>query len=243
MPTAMSKQPTPSLKLFRCAVADDEIVIRDYWSLLLPLMFDPVEVVTFSSGNEALAKICAQPFDLIVLDIGLRVGMTGLELIAAIRGTHGPNASTPILVHSGRDNSEVVQSAMRGGASGFLSKGLSDLNEIRGAIRTVTEGGVYMPPLPMQGFLNEITHDGRRTRDDVMNVVNKFPHRQRQVAALMYLGQTEGAIAQRLGLASRDSVRTHTRAIYRALGVYSRAQFMSLLGTHVIKAEHFNADL
>jgi DNA-binding NarL/FixJ family response regulator len=239
MPNDLIKTQSP----FRCAVADDEIVIRDYWPLLLPSMFESVEVSTFSSGNEALAKLCVEKFDLIVLDIGLRFGMTGLELLAAVRDSHGPNASTPILVHSGRDNSEIVQSAMRGGASGFLSKGVSDLKEIRGAIRTVTEGGVYLPPLPMQGFLGEITHDGRKTRADVMNVVNKFPHRQRQVAALMYLGQTEGAIAQRLGLASRDSVRTHTRAIYRALGVYSRAQFMSLLGTHVIKAEHFEADL
>jgi DNA-binding NarL/FixJ family response regulator len=228
---------------FRCAVADDEIVIRDYWQLLLPSVFQSVEVETFMSGNEALAKILVEKFDLVVLDIGLRIGMTGLELITAIRDSHGPNASTPILVHSGRDNSEIVQAAMRGGASGFLSKGLSDLKEIRRAIRTVTDGGVYLPEGPLLGFLNEITHDGRKTRDDVMNVVNRFPHRQRQVAALMYLGQTEGAIAQRLGLASRDSVRTHTRAIYRALGVYSRAQFMSLLGTHVIKAEHFDADL
>jgi DNA-binding NarL/FixJ family response regulator len=239
MPNDLIKTVQP----FRCAVADDEIVIRDYWQLLLPSMFETVDVATFMSGNEAFAKICIEKFDLIVVDIGLRSGMTGLELLAAIRDTHGPNASTPVLVHSGRDNSEVVQAAMRGGASGFLSKGVSDLTEIRGAIRTVTEGGVYLPRLPMLGFLGEITHDGRKTRADVMNVVNKFPHRQRQVAALMYLGQTEGAIAQRLGLASRDSVRTHTRAIYRALGVYSRAQFMSLLGTHVIKAEHFEADL
>jgi DNA-binding NarL/FixJ family response regulator len=228
---------------FRCIVADDETVIRDYWQLLLPSMFSQVEVSSFATGNEALANILAGQVDLIVLDIGLRSGMTGLELLEAVRQSHSANARTPILVHSGRDNSEIVQQAMRAGASGFLSKSLSDMCEAKAAITTVIEGGVYLPPVPMEGFMKEISPHTRQSRENVVDIVSKFAHRQRQVAALMYLGQTEGAIAHRLGLASRDSVRTHTRAIYKALGIYNRAQFMSLLGTHVIKVEHFEADL
>jgi DNA-binding NarL/FixJ family response regulator len=228
---------------FTCIVADDETVIRDYWQLLLPSMFSSVEVSTLATSAEALHQISIKEVKLIVLDIGLRVGMTGLELLQAIRQSKGPNAKTPILVHSGRDNAEIVQAAMRAGASGFLSKGLSDMVEIKHAIRTVIDGGVYLPPVPMQSFLNEMGLHNQRSRETVLDIVASFPPRQRQVAALMYLGQTETAIAEQLGLASRDSVRTHTRLIYRSLGVYSRAQFMSLLGTHVIKVEHFDADL
>jgi DNA-binding NarL/FixJ family response regulator len=228
---------------FRCIVADDEMVIRDYWQLLLPSMFSQVEVATFASGNEALAKILSSAADLIVLDIGLRSGMTGLELLETIRQSHSVNAHTPILVHSGRDNAEIVQAAMRAGASGFLSKSMSDMQAIKSAIKTVIDGGVYLPAVPLEGFMSEISEHTRQSRENVVDIVSKFAHRQRQVAALMYLGQTEEAIAHRLGLASRDSVRTHKRAIFKVLGVYNRAQFMSLLGTHVIKVEHFEADL
>jgi DNA-binding NarL/FixJ family response regulator len=227
---------------FRCIVADDETVIRDYWQLLLASMFTQVDVRTYATSEEALHWINQDPVNLIVLDIGLRAGQTGLELLKSIRQSAVANASTPILVHSGRDDAEVVQMAMRDGASGFLSKGLTDMVEIKAAIRTVIDGGVCLPAAPLQTFLREMGPRNVGTRSQVIDTVSRFAHRQRQVAALMYLGHTEGAIADRLGLASRDSVRTHIRAIYRLLGVYSRAQFMALLGTHVIKIEHFEAD-
>ncbi len=224
---------------FRALVADDESVIRDYWQLLLASMFKSVEVDAVNSAKAVLEKLPTKKYDLIVLDIGLRTGMSGLDLIPEIRFSKTENEKAPIMVHSGRDNPELVQAAMRVGASAYMSKGAASIDEIKDGVRTVVEGGVYLPKFRSDGFLNEIAERNRTSREAVLDVVYRFPPRQREVAQLMYLGLTEVGIAERLGLAGRDSVRTHVRLIYKSLGVYSRAQFMSLLGTYVIKPEHF----
>jgi signal transduction histidine kinase/ActR/RegA family two-component response regulator len=54
------------------------------------------QTICGDSGPEALALAAAQPFDLILLDIQMP-GMSGLDVLRALRATDGPNRATPAL--------------------------------------------------------------------------------------------------------------------------------------------------
>jgi CheY-like chemotaxis protein len=45
-------------------------------------------VVTASSGEEALARLAAEPFDLVLSDVGMGAGMNGWDLAARVRERH-----------------------------------------------------------------------------------------------------------------------------------------------------------
>jgi CheY-like chemotaxis protein/anti-sigma regulatory factor (Ser/Thr protein kinase) len=73
-----SPQPSPQ----RVLVVDDDRVLRMALSRLLA---DSYAVREASDGPEALAMAAAEPFDLVLLDVGLP-GLSGLEVLARLNG-------------------------------------------------------------------------------------------------------------------------------------------------------------
>ncbi|HEY8061220.1 MAG TPA: response regulator, partial [Gemmatimonadales bacterium] len=62
----------------RILVVDDEPSIRDVLAQVLG--YEGYEVVTASSGGEALASHRAHPYDLIILDVKMQ-GMDGMDTL------------------------------------------------------------------------------------------------------------------------------------------------------------------
>ena len=88
----------------RLLVVDDEEAGRDMLSQrLLRSGFD---VDTAASGPETLAKVAATPYDLVLLDIQMP-GMSGLEVLRALRVDHSP-VQLPIIVVTGRTGSDDI---------------------------------------------------------------------------------------------------------------------------------------
>lgn len=100
-------------------MVDDEQDIR--YSLKGILEDEGHDVVTASSGEEALAGLEREIFDLVLLDIWLP-GMDGLEVLDHIREK---TSDLPVIMISGHGNIETAVSAMNKGASDFIEKPLS----------------------------------------------------------------------------------------------------------------------
>lgn len=100
---------------FRCALVDDD---RDFLELLQGVLAQScpdLDVVLFSSGDDALAHLRTQRVHLVVTDVNMP-GMSGLELTRAVRAF---DRTIPILVVSATERSA---SALAAGADAFLSK-------------------------------------------------------------------------------------------------------------------------
>jgi CheY-like chemotaxis protein len=67
----------------RVLVVDDEPRLSHMASLMLRQQGH--EVATAASGEEALARLRAEPFDVLVTDLGLGTGMNGWELVRQVR--------------------------------------------------------------------------------------------------------------------------------------------------------------
>ena len=113
-------------------IVDDEQVVCD-------LLHDELSergylCTTVLSGDEALAKLVAQHFDVVLLDIRLP-GMSGMEVLREIWLYHG-NMVT-IMITAISDVDTAVES-MRLGASDYIVKPF-DLDRVDASIRTALE--------------------------------------------------------------------------------------------------------
>lgn len=79
------------------------------------------EVTTCSNGEEALACLEKESFQIIILDIGLP-GMDGFQVLEQLRGQ---GLATPVIMLTGRASEESVVQGLSSGADDYISKPFS----------------------------------------------------------------------------------------------------------------------
>jgi len=91
-----------------------------------------VDITVAASGNDAIDLLATQPFDCMVLDLGLS-DMSGFELLEQLQGMEGARR-IPVIVHSGRDLSHEDERRLRHFAESIIIKGTMSperlLNEV-----------------------------------------------------------------------------------------------------------------
>jgi len=99
-------------------VDDDEIMAARLGELVTAAGYD---VVTASSGEQALAELQREFAPIVILDLSMP-GMDGLDLCRAIRdGTHYPGY-VYIMLCTARDSEEEILAGLDAGADDYLSK-------------------------------------------------------------------------------------------------------------------------
>ena len=78
------------------------------------------EVATAADGPAALAAVASDGFDLVLLDI-MMPGMSGLEVLEALRKEHTPG-ELPIVMATARSDSEDIVQALDLGANDYITK-------------------------------------------------------------------------------------------------------------------------
>jgi two-component system KDP operon response regulator KdpE len=111
-------------------VVDDEPQILR--ALQINLRARSYDVVTASSGSEALHAAARQPPDLVILDLGLP-DFDGGEVIRGLRGW----TDVPILVLSGRSQSSEKVQALDAGADDYVTKPFA-MDELFARLRAVS---------------------------------------------------------------------------------------------------------
>ena len=102
----------------RLLIVDDEetLTFSLYQSFILAKQ--NYEVVTASSGEEALEKIKEKPFDLVISDISMP-GMSGLDLLSLIKQI---NPQTKVIIMTAYGSDEKREEAIDKGAVGYIEK-------------------------------------------------------------------------------------------------------------------------
>jgi sigma-B regulation protein RsbU (phosphoserine phosphatase) len=115
----MSARPGPS-RPARILVVDDNEMNRDMLSRRLARRGYDVQCA--EGGQEALDRLGAEPFDLVLLDI-MMPGVDGMEVLERVRAEHAPG-DLPIIMATARDESTDIVSALKLGANDYVTKPL-----------------------------------------------------------------------------------------------------------------------
>jgi DNA-binding NtrC family response regulator len=111
---------------FRIIVIDDEKIVCDRLSMELERA--GFEVEAYGESAQALQRVAAQHFDLVITDMKMR-GPDGMEVLKFIQ-EHNP--STKVIVITGFATEETAQEVMTRGAVEFIPKPfkMSQLREL-----------------------------------------------------------------------------------------------------------------
>ncbi|HOS02109.1 MAG TPA: sigma-54 dependent transcriptional regulator [Candidatus Hydrogenedentes bacterium] len=112
----------------RILVVDDDESQRSLLSSFLTTQ--GFRVVTAGSGEEALAVMGLDPFDLLISDVRMP-GLSGLEMLRRLRHAENP---IPVLLVTGYADIRDAVGAMRDGAANYLEKPI-DLDELLESVR------------------------------------------------------------------------------------------------------------
>lgn len=126
------------MKPKRFLLVDDHAVVREGVRRLLA-DFPGVEITEVATGQDALAAMRAEPFDLVILDLNL-AGIGGLELLRRILSEFPKARAVVFSMHA---EPIYAARALRLGAKGYVSKSAPS-EELIAAVKRVLEGGQYV---------------------------------------------------------------------------------------------------
>ena len=207
---------TATYRPLRLVIVDDHQMVLDGLKAMLRPYHEQVEIVGESSdAQEATALVAEQKPDVVLLDVRLR-GISGLDLCTEIR-TRVPDCRVVFLTVY--DDEQYLYQALRVGAAGYLLKRIRG-GELVDHLRRICEGEVLIDPaLAGRVALSAARlHSGEFWPGAHLGLTQ----RESEVLSLLVAGLTNRAIAAKL-MVSEETIKTHSRGIYRKLGVSDRA--------------------
>lgn len=122
-------------------LVDDHGLFRHGLEMLLSAHDHFREILHAATHQEALTMQEQHPdIDLVLLDYNLGADH-GLDVLLQLKQR---DPALPIVMVSGRDDPQVILSALGSGASGFIQKNLEP-DDIIAAINLILDGGIYVP--------------------------------------------------------------------------------------------------
>jgi DNA-binding NarL/FixJ family response regulator len=207
----------------RVVVADDQVLVRSGFTMLLSGEPDIEVVGEASNGAEAIALAAAEQPDVMLMDIRMPV-MDGLEATRRIAGDEAL-ASTRVVILTTFDLDEYVHEALRAGASGFLLKDTLPV-DLLGAVRVVAAGDALISPRITRRLIEEFARLPQPAGTAASNAaLDQLTDREREVLGLVAKGQSNAEIAGALYV-SHATVKTHVSRLLMKLDARDRAQLV-----------------
>ncbi|MFD3699389.1 response regulator [Streptomyces sp. NPDC058646] len=202
----------------RVLIVDDQMMVREGFSVLLNAM-DGIEVVGEAvDGRAAVAQVAALRPDVVLMDIRMPV-MNGLE---ATREIVAADTDAKVLVLTTFDLDEYVYQALRAGASGFLLKDAS-ARQLADGVRVVAAGEALLAPSVTKRLIVEFSKLSEAPRPADPAVVGELTERETEVLVLIAQGLSNAEMADRL-IVAESTIKTHVSRILVKLGLRDRTQ-------------------
>ncbi|MGW6706881.1 response regulator [Streptomyces sp. NPDC054956] len=202
----------------RVLIVDDQMMVREGFSVLLNAM-DGIEVAGEAvNGREAIAQVAALRPDVVLMDIRMPE-MNGLE---ATREIVAADTNAKVLVLTTFDLDEYVYQALRAGASGFLLKDAS-ARQLADGVRVVAAGEALLAPSVTKRLITEFSKLSEVRTHSGAAAVSELTERETEVLVLIAQGLSNAEIADRLIIAE-STIKTHVSRVLVKLGLRDRTQ-------------------
>jgi two-component system invasion response regulator UvrY len=198
--------------MIKILLADDHSIIRAGLRQILSGQTDMEIVGEAKNAVEILELVSKIEWNVLILDITMP-GRSGLEVLGDVKKRF---PEKPVLILSMYPEKQFAVRALKGGASGYISKE-SALEELVDAIRKVTTGGKYVNESLAEVLALEIGNKG-----------NDIPHedlsdREFEVMRMIASGKTVSEIGRDLYL-SPKTISTFRARILKKMNLRTNAE-------------------
>jgi DNA-binding NarL/FixJ family response regulator len=207
----------------RVVVADDQVLVRAGFRLLVDTAADLEVVGEAADGTQAVELAGRERPDVVLMDIRMP-RMDGLEATRQISADERL-ARVRVLMLTTFDLDEYVYQALRAGASGFLLKDTPPA-DLLAAIRVVAAGDALLAPGITRRLIAEFARRPGPTRA-APAALAALTDREREVLALVAHGLSNAEIAERLVVSPATS-KTYVSRLLAKLGARDRAQLVAI---------------
>jgi NarL family two-component system response regulator LiaR len=203
-----------SKSLIRILLVDDHAVVRSGLGAVL-MSFDDMKLVGEAANGEEAVRLCRtlKP-EVVLMDLMMPV----MDGVTAINSIHQSQPDIRIIALTSFGEKDLVEGALKAGASGYLLKNVSAAELIE-AIKGVMEGKTALSPEAAQVLVQNLRQPESRTYDLTV--------REKEILVLMVDGLANQEISKRL-VVSQSTVKFHVSNILSKLGVATRTEAVAM---------------
>jgi DNA-binding NarL/FixJ family response regulator len=219
--SAPASGPDGAVRRLRVLLVDDHQMVIDGLRAMLANYPSRVEVVGDCGTLETVvARVREAPPDVVLLDVRLR-GQSGLDVCTEVVRI---SPSTRVVFLTVYDDEQYLFQALRLGAAGFLLKRVTGA-ELVEHLERARDGEIVIDP----SIAGRVALAAARLQSGEFwpGAHLGLSQRESEVLQLMVGGLSNRAIAQKL-FVGEETVKSHTRSIYRKLDVGERAQAVAV---------------
>lgn len=206
----------------KIVIADDHAVVRTGFSMILNYQEDMEVVATAADGVEAYQKVLEYKPDVLILDLSMPPGESGLVATSKISESF---PETKILILTMYDDEEYLFHVLKSGAKGYILKNAPDEQLIL-AVRTVYKGETYVDMKMTTSLVNEFINQSHREEvsysSDPFKILSK---RELEILPLIAKGYGNKDIAEKL-FVSVKTVEAHKTHIMNKLNLKSKPELV-----------------
>jgi DNA-binding NarL/FixJ family response regulator len=198
----------------RVLVVDDNAVIRMGLVSLLETSGDITVVGEAANGREAITRAAETRPDVVLLDVRMPV-MDGLAAAPSLA------QQSKVLMLTYAEDTDIIEMAIRAGASGYLIHGRFDAAELVDAVLGTGTGASFLSPAAASVLVDAMRRGPEKIGRDP--AASGLSDREFEVMELIARGKSNAQIASQLFL-SEKTVKNHVNRIYAKLGVKTRGE-------------------
>jgi two-component system invasion response regulator UvrY len=186
----------------RFLIVDDHVVVRRGVIQILAEHFKQAEFGEASSAHEALEQIWKGEWNLVILDISLP-GRSGLDALKELKQAR---PGIPVLILSMHTEDEFALRAIKGGASGYLTKE-TIATELVAASEKALAGGEYIRPSIADKLVSFLR------AEDSVEPHHSLSNREYQVLTMIAAGKTVKEMGAELSMSVKTISTYRTRML------------------------------
>jgi DNA-binding NarL/FixJ family response regulator len=211
----------------KVVIADDHALFRDGLRKILSMEKDILVVGEAGNSDEVPRIVERTRPDVLLLDLKMPKG----DLVQNLLEVSARSPATRVVVLTAFSEEENVLNAAKGGAKGYVPKGVPSATLLQ-AIKTVSGGGFWIDKeVPLWETFQEIVQNQSGSREPAPHVddsIKALTKREMEILRLVAEGLTNEEIGKKIFI-SEKTVKTHLTNIFDKLKVNNRFKAALLL--------------
>ncbi len=205
----------------RILLADDHTIVREGIKMLLTEAYPYAEIVDVSDADGLLEKSFSEKWDVIITDISMPPGISGLDALYKIRSVL---PKLPVIILSMQAPRQYAVKAMKAGASAYLTKSAATL-ELVNAVNRVVTGRKYISQEVASILVDMVGKNGNGKS------IDQLSDREFAVFNLLSVGKSVSEISKEL-LLNGSAVNTFQAGIFEKMGFRSNIELIRFAIDH-----------